>query len=124
MSTNLIFPGCPLVEFGKCCIGVSIWSGTWPRGVGMQGLCWAVWQLHNADLLPNGASLGMAALEGIDNVFWSLQLHDDQILCHSLHPVVFIALQAGGNGKGSVQCFEEAETQAQGGRRYVHEKHK
>lgn len=61
------------------------------------------------DLVLEGTLLGRTVLEDTDNVFWSLQLHDDQILCHSLHPAFFTALQAGGNGKGPMQCFREAK---------------
>lgn len=59
------------------------------------------------DLVPNST-----LLEETDSVFWSLQLHDDQILCHSLHPVFFTALQAGGSGKGPTECLKEEESQA------------
>lgn len=74
------------------------------------------------DLVPSSAVLGRTTLEETDSVFWSLQLHDDQIICHSLHSAFFTALQAGGSGKGPTRCFREGD--GQGNRQYTYKKHK
>lgn len=72
-------------------------------------------------MVPNSTLMGRTTLKESDTVFWSLQLHDDQILCHSLHPAFFIALQAGGNGKSPTQCFREGG-QTQGNRQCMYKK--
>lgn len=51
-------------------------------------------------MVPNSILMGRTTLKESESVFRSLQLHDDQILCHPLHHAFFTALQAGGNGKG------------------------
>lgn len=73
-------------------------------------------------MVPNGTLIGRTTLKESDSVFWSLQLHDDQILCHSLHPAFFTALQAGGNGKGPTRCFREG-SQTWGNRQCTYKNH-